>query len=552
MAYILERVGSKSSRTGGYETEAIGKTVQGPELRIGRAADADVHFTERAVALEHAVIRAHEDGYELIDRGSATGTYLNGKPVSRAVLKDQDWLEIGRHRLVVRISGPGVPMRLEIEQLETERQVAEAGEVAVKVSSSDIDYEARYSLKRGLISRSFLSLVLVVTAVVAFFMIGVAGRTDVFRPGMVSEAHLQIADDCNACHVSWQGTPDHLCTDCHSGPEHNPRQASNPECKSCHTEHRFVPLLAKIDNGKCSDCHADLEIAGDGKPLFAENVTDFAEDHPEFSITIMAGGIERRARLDEPNVLNGDRSRTALNHELHLRADLKGPQGPTQLDCFSCHTLSRVGEIEPVNYEKHCGECHQLTYDPRFPPAPHESPENLHALLLRRYSENPDLAAVPLQEQRRRLPRSQSTQPRVLDLDERVLGEVVRAEYNLYRSACTKCHEVDLEQVPPAVISPNIPTQWYRHATFTHRKHRMLECVGCHEGSPTSRRTADVSLPGIQNCLECHNGDGLSTAGSATTQCISCHYFHEKTRNDSWEAPSGLVRTTEASAGLGQ
>ena len=51
----------------------------------------------------HAIIRQLPDEtYELTDQDSATGTFVNGQPISRCRLKEGDIVQIGASRLTFR------------------------------------------------------------------------------------------------------------------------------------------------------------------------------------------------------------------------------------------------------------------------------------------------------------------------------------------------------------------------------------------------------------------------------------------------------------------
>jgi hypothetical protein len=83
-------------------------------LRIGRGTNAELRLDDVAVALEHAVIEPMERGYRLLDRGSATGTYLNGKPVHEALLSANDLIDIGGYQIRVQITDPEDPLFLSV------------------------------------------------------------------------------------------------------------------------------------------------------------------------------------------------------------------------------------------------------------------------------------------------------------------------------------------------------------------------------------------------------------------------------------------------------
>ncbi|MGV4983792.1 FHA domain-containing protein [Streptomyces sp. NRAIS4] len=65
-------------------------------VRIGRAAENDLVVDDLIVSRRHAELRVHTDGtYEIVDLGSHNGTYLNGRPISRAPLGAGDIVGIG-------------------------------------------------------------------------------------------------------------------------------------------------------------------------------------------------------------------------------------------------------------------------------------------------------------------------------------------------------------------------------------------------------------------------------------------------------------------------
>ncbi|GAA3057380.1 FHA domain-containing protein [Kitasatospora albolonga] len=66
-------------------------------IRIGRALDNDVVLTDLLVSRHHAELRQLPNGdWEVVDLGANNGVYLNGLPVQRARVGEQDRLTIGR------------------------------------------------------------------------------------------------------------------------------------------------------------------------------------------------------------------------------------------------------------------------------------------------------------------------------------------------------------------------------------------------------------------------------------------------------------------------
>lgn len=75
---------------GGREYRLVGKV-----LRLGRALDNDIVLEDRSCSRYHAMISVTKDGYLLEDLKSRNGIRVNGKPVSKAYLKDNDEIHIG-------------------------------------------------------------------------------------------------------------------------------------------------------------------------------------------------------------------------------------------------------------------------------------------------------------------------------------------------------------------------------------------------------------------------------------------------------------------------
>jgi pSer/pThr/pTyr-binding forkhead associated (FHA) protein len=74
-----------------------------PIVTIGRSRDCSIFLEDLTVSRLHATIRQLPDGgYELEDHQSATGTFVNGQPVSRCRLKPGDTVQIGTSKLTFR------------------------------------------------------------------------------------------------------------------------------------------------------------------------------------------------------------------------------------------------------------------------------------------------------------------------------------------------------------------------------------------------------------------------------------------------------------------
>lgn len=124
-------------------------------------------------------------------------------------------------------------------------------------------------------------------------------------------------------------------------------------------------------------------------------------------------------------------------------------------------------------------------------------------------------------------------------------------------NSCAKCHEMNGGTMPalmsaattqPAValdtVATGIPTtarHWFANSRFDHRPHREMSCVDCHQaalssGDVTATATADVLSPDLdrfaakdKNCIDCHKPGGAAVE-AASGNCISCHVFHDRSK----------------------
>lgn len=513
MAYIIKnRVDRK------FETIDIDEA----DLLIGRSPTAQLRLDDEALAPIHASIIFDGNRFELLDHQTPTGTYLNGERIHRATLRHGDRITIGTHILRAQLAAPGGPLGLEVEP------AAPTAAAAAPTRAVKIDYAGAYSLRRNYLNKTVISLVLTGIGLLSLAGALASGKAAAFRPGMVSAAHALIANQCFQCHSPWQGASEAACRECHDGSKHHEQQSRTPSCFSCHPEHRGQISLVAVENRQCVTCHADLKLNSGAPPAFAARVTDFNRDHPEFAI--VAPGA-KRVRMDREAAMRSDPGKLALNHALHLKPEVKDPNDPDPVSCHTCHRPNVDGrQMTPMTFREHCQRCHELVFDPQFPKlrAPHGDPEIVRAYLVNVYAEAKGVM-IPPREATGRIP---NPSPAVV-LSPAISARVAGAEAELYKVHCKKCHEVDMSAQPlPKVVSPNTPVLWFRHGRFAHKPHRLLQCVVCHERAPSSEKTSDVLLPGIQTCRSCHFSGATD---GAPTNCSACHTYHDKEKDRHWK-----------------
>ncbi|MGZ7078916.1 MAG: FHA domain-containing protein [Thermoanaerobaculia bacterium] len=563
MPFVIQRVTGRSLAL-----------MQSPRmiLRIGRGTTADIRSENPAVALEHAVIEGDGQNYSISDRGSITGTYVNGKPVESAGLKKGDVIEIGDLRIEIQVMDFGKPMFLRVSEPrgaapmvsadfdeedagdDTARKRMAAGGGGI-MRAPKVDYAGSYRLKRMYLTKASLAIALLIVALATIGEVTRPENQSVFMPGGVSSSHSRardangnsIANDCAACHDPWRGVVDDKCTACHGPKAHSERQANAPSCMDCHPEHRANPKLAsQIAVSQCVACHADVRkhLKGSAPPSIVARISTFAGDHPDFEVR------------SDPDTLK-------LNHKLHLRPQgLPNSNGVKEmLTCASCHKLnpSRDGakyDPAPIKFEEHCQRCHRLTFDPRFPTTevPHGGDIGLtYGFIITTYAGSRDIVGKSPEEIRRIITsRSQVTPDASALLN---ASQVIKVK-------CSLCHDVQRKGERFMVTPPLIPGVWLVRANFTHTQHRppLIDCEKCHAQARDSSKTSDVLIPKKKACVECHGPQNIRVALAGTTQssgCTSCHReYHVRAKNVPGKPPlqarkSGGVMQSNMGGGAG-
>ena len=87
--------------------------IEKEEITVGRSPESDVYVQHRSVSRVHCVIRVSKEGFELSDRESHNGTFVNGLPVRKRMLVDGDRLTIGEAIFSFRVLKDGEEFRPE-------------------------------------------------------------------------------------------------------------------------------------------------------------------------------------------------------------------------------------------------------------------------------------------------------------------------------------------------------------------------------------------------------------------------------------------------------
>jgi hypothetical protein len=104
---------------------------------------------------------------------------------------------------------------------------------------------------------------------------------------------------------------------------------------------------------------------------------------------------------------------------------------------------------------------------------------------------------------------------------------------------CLECHEVTHDpknrEIPWKVAPVRVTEHWLPKSRFPHDKHSTVKCTNCHDVMK-SNKSADVAIPTIEKCRECHVGSKQSKTRISST-CDTCHNFHDVRAQEVYSAP---------------
>src|SRR5262249_47189914 len=119
--------------------------LTGSVVRIGRAEGSTIGTpADRVVSAQHAKIVRLDEGHVLIDLESTNGTYLNGRRVERAPLRDGDVIGLGPGgpELKVEVLAPARPLSPSAETVVIPQFASLAGERTTGVVVQEITVPA--------------------------------------------------------------------------------------------------------------------------------------------------------------------------------------------------------------------------------------------------------------------------------------------------------------------------------------------------------------------------------------------------------------------------
>jgi predicted CXXCH cytochrome family protein len=532
------------------------RAVEGELIRLGRGTQCEIHLPDPRVSLYHAAI--YRQGASIFIQAPEADLSVDGGSEREARLAPGAHVALGPYDLTVEPPSEGYDLALAIELARP-----------MPDDLAEIKAKSRTTLEQSGLSRRTPAWTLALLIAALFFALPVinalllplrplTARLPItpdqsWNPGTLSAAHQEFGRNCGTCHeIPFVHVRDHACLECHGGtPGHIESTASqqrlfaDTRCENCHADHKGPVSLVRRDPGLCVNCHGDLQRR-ESKTTLA-NVTDFAADHPAFKLTIWQGpdarDVIRVAQTDKAHLIQS--SHLKFPHDLHLKDSVRGPKGRKKLDCASCHVPDAGGRsFAVIDMKQACIECHTLEFEPAVTTrqVPHGSAEDALLTMQEFYANialnNIPVDVVDLGDIRRGLPRltggviSEAQRQQALTWAKSKAEQV--SEDLFEKRVCIVCHEVAKTmtagetgtQATWAITPVHVATSWLPKARFDHASHRTgnFKCADCHDVT-TSHSSADIALPDIGKCRQCHAGN--SPAGDrVVSTCVACHGFH--------------------------
>lgn len=368
--------------------------------------------------------------------------------------------------------------------------------------------------------------------------------------GAISNNHKMLENNCQACHqAAFSAVKDQACDACHKLSFHfdkfadildqkHPQHIQQDSCTTCHFEHRGKQGNINSNSQICSQCHADLKKID---PQTETNSFKTFSSHSEFRVSLIdQNGKAQKVSLDSSQD-KLDRNPLKLNHNLHLKAGLRGANGPVNMQCTDCHQYkSDLKSFKPINFENHCQSCHSLGFDTNHPDlqVPHAKPDVVYDFIFAEYAKQllVDSNTEQSQSSERIKPGSDLKRSDTQSNKAFVKSEVEKlarsAEQELFtRTACQLCHITNEKNILAdkskfEVVKPQAQIAWMPAAIFSHAPHQEISCSSCHHAVKDSKETSDVLMPKIKDCKNCHTQSSCKI-GQVKSDCIMCHSYHE-------------------------
>jgi len=350
-------------------------------VKIGTRTTCQVTLRDPVAAEIHCEISFTPQGFMIEDKGSSTGTYVNGLRVEGTqTLGQGDEIVLGVTKLVASLGRDGDLPVLELD-LQEDKFFQKA-----KMSTGDNptwipgdreafkEAEINFGAFPALRVTGWSAVAIAVIVIIVLAVPKVRGL--IMQPGPIHNLHAQEieANNCSACHLSSGDDGRAGCAVCHAeeltGRHPFPGtvgfNVAKQACTRCHVEHlgtetvrkviegsggarvrvrdpRFVPPNFREVHG-CEECHSTAPVPeiDDARDYLAELERKRLKREGR---AIEAGGETALASTKEPGRLEG------FSHEAHV--------GGKSISCDKCHLASDTAgrDFAPVAFNT-CMTCH--------------------------------------------------------------------------------------------------------------------------------------------------------------------------------------------------
>jgi len=572
MSFIVRTV----ARTADGRDIVRPKGLDKAELTVGRSPASDIHLPDLAVTLNHAVIR-HAGGSVEVAATAGLPFVIDGKQSEhdRFSAAQGAIVRIGSHSLSFS-AGEGEEKGKVVITVERVGAISNASEE--KEEAHVFSLSSTLPGKRAM---AWTAALLVLAIFLIWPLVSIYTQPtdesrkiafhadEMWTSGALSQTHKNLENNCQACHVkAGESVRDEACVACHTKVHDHADKAKlidsmgSPgivggtkqlvgglfgiqpgRCVECHTEHQGKTAMPVTDEKFCTNCHTDMS---DRIQTTLKDTADFGDNHPQFEPTIRFAGADgvpsfRRVSLDaNPKEDNG----LKFPHDMHLSTTNgvaqmalslgKGEGYGAPLDCANCHTRDATGNsFAAVKMEPACGACHSLAFDQvggTVRTLRHGDPAQVIADIRAFYRAGAPRTAA-FQGQARRRPGDFATSGQRIDFAQTSAMHIGNADQAIRAvfskgGACFDCHTVRATGNPttPFAVAPvALAKRYMMKGWFDHAAHDTEGCASCH-AVKTSKSAADLSLPKLAKCQECHGGQDASK--EVPSACAMCHDYH--------------------------
>jgi hypothetical protein len=545
-------------------------------LTIGRAADRHVQIDHEEVSSRHAVMCSVLGRLRVRALGAGT-VIVNGKRCRSAWLRTGDVMTFGVARLTVEQQRAGgvTVLRLNDPHALSTKKIEAANDLSLKEAGLNPRYWSWWLVMGvlciGLIAPFAGGMISPFRA--ALRAAPLMPSDALWLPGPLHDRHRAVGDDCNVCHTEpFERVANAACVKCHRSVQHHVAARSpdaglfaGSRCADCHSEHDAQKSLVDRSSVGCVTCHADLKSL---KPdTRVRNVSDFSRTHPDFELNVLSP-VKSNDELDwRPVAIPAEQRESArqesnllFSHKVHLDSrGVDSPKGRQKLACNDCHQPDAGGRfMVPIRMETHCARCHTLQFDEADPGAtvPHGDLPRMFKALEEHFSRTFLDPAIGRTASQKVSPRRPGGEKKILTHDEqrRALAwadsqSMAVARELLEKRVCVECHKITpnpLRAEGPQhwrVEPVRLTERWFPRARFSHAAHATSTCSACHHQVESDDDSANIQMPGISVCRDCHGDNDRRKVAST---CVMCHDFHNSGRGPFSESRPGGIEPDNA------